>query len=138
MTNYTAPEILARAQDEARNQFKLAAAEGFDRPEGVALVMGNDAIVSGRTQTEQMSAGTDAMKFLAHIYGRELTFAEEASPSQTIKAIFISTSVTDQTVKLRQPERATLDALRAYPGSTRGQTVTVVAANTDQSFKLAL
>lgn len=138
MTNYTAPDILARARDEARNQFKLAAVEGFTRPEGIALVMGNDAIIGGRTQTQNISAGTDAMKFLANIYGRELTFADIPSPAQGIKAIFIATSVSENATQLRQPTMETLAALRAYPGTERHGEVSVIAANIDRSFKLIL
>jgi hypothetical protein len=138
MTNTITSAQFAKLVGEARNQFKLAASEGHERPEGVALLMGNDAIVSGRTRDREVNAGREAIMFLSHIFGRELTFADELSPAQNVKAIVISTSVTDIKVELRKPTAETLAALRAYPGTAQGQEVTVTAANTDQSFKLAL
>lgn len=138
MTNHIAPKLLESLIGEARNQFKLAAGEGHDRPEGVALLMGNDTIVAGRTRNKEVSAGREAVMFLTHIFGREMTFADELSPAQHVKAIVISTSVTDIKVELRKPTAETLAALRAYPGTAQNQEVTVTAANTDTSFKFAL
>lgn len=135
MTNTIDPQIHAKLQREACEQFQSAVGYKLARPEGIALLMDNDVIVGGHThgrdgKIKAYSAARDVLNFLATVFGEAaLHDTAPLKPGQKIKAVVVATSVTE-TATVRQASPELLIDLSSYKGLVRPQAVKVIAGNT--------
>ena len=122
--------------DFAAEQFKTAANNGAETPEGICVVTLDGIKFGGHSYNDTISAGANALSVLKnHVEAR---VREDLKPKFEIATVVLVTSLDEKTKQPTAPQENTLKDLAEYIGTQDGQIIYVTSPNHDDILTLKL